>query len=210
MKQHIKDHPTEFAVPGFENDSSEPDADIVAADTSKGGVATQGQTEAEAYAAKEKAKRDRQEKDYTYLSAAMDAVTGGGKMIFGGIFEGGKAIGDLLGLKEGEWGRKELFLIMLVFGLVVSNLWTWVTYRSEGSRDARLARRAGRGREGDLEEAVKKLLYKQGVIARDPGTGMKGAKGEVGELTRLLDEVERRAGRLREELASAIGGERLD
>ena len=184
----MKEHATEFAGEGgvvddeVEEDRGKPDQP----------------TEAEAYAAQQR--KDKQDKDRTVFQRALDMVMGGFGMVGSGLKTAGDAINDMPGGKEAVLGG-------IIALLVISNIWTYYAVKpGEGAELRRAKRLSGRGGMGEDEVAEALRLVLEGKTGGDPVV----PREEAGELRRMLDEVERRATRLRELVDSAVGGEDLD
>ena len=195
MRDYIKEHQSEFGAPDEAEAAEEAEEDKPAAST-----------EASEYAAR--TRRERQEKDYTYLSGAMDMVVSGLGTIASGLKTAFETIGDLI--SDGPVS-KEVILGAIIGFLVISNIWTIIAYRSTDKVEARRARRLSR-MGGDAEEMAEamRLFLQSANGANGAGKPKSSPREEVADLTRILDEVESRARRLRQDLGSAVGGERLE
>lgn len=190
----MKEHPTEFYVAGVEDPDEAAEA--------------QGEKEkltaAEEYAAQ--TRRKRQNQDYSALQGALDSVLAGFKGIFAGLFTAVESISDLLNL--GDEGRKVVVLGLIITGLVISNIYTYVAYKPKSSESRRLKRMGwdergvmGRTDGGEYNEAVLAMLR----ATNERGGSASGVttREEVNDLVRILDEVEKRASRLKGVLQSS-------
>ncbi|KAK4685181.1 hypothetical protein P7C73_g4972, partial [Tremellales sp. Uapishka_1] len=193
MRQYIKEHPTEFAGEGG---VEEEETAFVELDKDQ-------PTAAEAYAAD--ARRKRQEEDYTYLQGALDAIVTGFKAIFTGLKTLFDTIVDML--SDAPF-TKETFMGLLIFVLVISNIYT---YLIAGPKDAaKRERRLGQKQETrDLAEAMR--LFLAGAGPREVTKAAASTGDEARALMDIIQDVERRAEKLKELLASAAksGGERI-
>lgn len=183
IRAYIKEHATEFVGEGSVIDEPEPEK-------------TDQPTEAEAYAAQQR--KEREDRDKTYLQWGLDLVVSGFGMIGTGLKTAGEALNDMPGGKEAILGS-------VIALLVISNIYTYSRKTDEGAtlrRAKRLGRRGGMA-EDEVAEALKMVLQGKANAAVVP-------REEAGELRKILDEVELRATRLREMIDSAVGGEGSD
>lgn len=188
MRAYMKEHATEFGGEGgIQDEEVEPEKSEA-----------DEPTEAEAYAAQQK--KQREDKDKTYLQWALDLIISGFGMVGTGIKTAGEAIGDMPVGKEAILGS-------IIALLVVSNIWTYYSAKPSDGAELRRAKRLGR-KSGLAEDEVAEALR---MVLKGQATG--GAivpREEAGELRRILDEVELRAKRLRDMVDSAVGGGDLD
>ncbi len=187
IRSYIKEHASEFVGAGGVEDE---------ATTAEEDKANQP-SEAEAYAAQQR--KERLDKDQTYLQWALDMVMSGFGIVGTGLKTAGEAMSDMSGGKEAVLG-------LLITLLVLSNIWTYYSVKSgEGAEMRRAKRLGGRSGMGDEEVAEALRMVLQGQMG-----GQIVPREEAGELRKILDQVERRAVRLREEVDSAVGGEDRD
>ena len=121
-------------------------------------------------------------------------------MIRTGLKTAFDAIGDMV-------GGKEAILGLVITLLIVSNIWTYYAVNSGDGDSMRRAKRLGKRsgmRDDEVAEALRLVLEGRG------GGAVVVPREEVGELREMLDEVERRAIRLREIVESSVGGENLE
>lgn len=201
MRAHMKAHSTEFFVAGAEDDAEQAAADEAAA-------ADEKLSDAEKYAAQ--TRRARQNQDYSALQGALDSVITGFKAIFSGLQTAVESISDLLNL--GDEGSKIVLLGLVILALVASNIYTYVAYKPTSAELRRLRRMgvAGGSTEADVNEAIRLLLQnagRAGVQEQEAYSSTQTPCKEADELVRILDEVERRAVKLRGALKSSIGGQ---
>ncbi|KAL7418770.1 hypothetical protein Q5752_006453 [Cryptotrichosporon argae] len=192
MRAHIKEHAADFAGEGDDaNDvAAEAEAEAanaVPAEPAEGGGPT---TAAQEYAAKTRQKR--QDDDYSLLQGALDGVVAGGRAIASGLSTAGSTLADLAGL-EARGLSKEAAMALVIVVLVASNVWTYASANSAARGKSKMARRIARlGVDPDIEHAVRAVLAERETRA--------SPAEEAREIGRLLDQVERRAERLREAL----------
>jgi len=181
MRAYMKAHPTEFAgAPGTTEDPTEPTQD-----NDKSTNAESGQTEAEAYAAK--ARRKRQEQDLTYFQAALDSFVSGIKAFYTGLKIIFDTIGDLL---SNTPLSKEVWMGLVIVLLVLSNLYT---YFKGGTREERSVRRMKRVEGNDeMAEALRVLMRAQTGGSGKKGKNVGSLDEEARELRRIVGEVEDR------------------
>ncbi|WVQ70710.1 hypothetical protein IAR50_000232 [Cryptococcus sp. DSM 104548] len=190
MLSYIQSHISEFLPPG-----AQASVDTPAPGTPAAEVATTGekQTDAQEYA--KKARKDRQEQGWGMMQAGIDSFVAGGKGVVSGVKFCVDGLGDLAfpsGLS------KQSLTTLIIIVLVISNVWTYIAF-SGGQQRSFLERRSAKRGNDEVAEAVKMVLGQR----RDPVQ-------EAQELVRVLDFVEGRLGKLREEAKtlgnSAVGG----
>ncbi|WOO84709.1 uncharacterized protein LOC62_06G008226 [Vanrija pseudolonga] len=188
MRAHMKEHPTEFAVAGADH-IEEAEVEVVSSPT--------GTTEAQQYAAE--ARRARQDRDYWVLQGSLDSVLSGFKSIASGVSTAADAVGDLIG----DWPiSKGTFMVIIIVGLMLSNIYTYLA-RPVSQHKVKRLQRLGPNEE-DIAEAVRLILAKRAATT---------PKDEIAELLRLLDEVEARSAKLRsslEQSSSTLGQSSLE
>ena len=192
IRAYISEHASDFAGQGGEEDIAESET----SPNEKG--KPEKPSEAETYAAEQRQKR--QDKDVTYLQWAADSVVFGLGMIGTGLKTAVDAIGDMVGGKEAILGS-------VIALLIISNIWTYYSVNSGDGASMRRAKRLGKGsgmRDDEVAEALRLVLDGRG------GGAMVIPREEVGMLRDMLDEVERRAIKLREMVDSSVGGEDLE
>lgn len=177
----MKQHPTEFGT------GDGPTSDEL------GEEGHEKPSEAEAYAAENRKKRQRD--DLGYIQGGLDRIVSGLGSIGSGLVAVLQSLGDLVANLPLS---KEVILGSLVLLLVISNVYTYLAFRSQAP--TRQARRLGR--ENDLSEVVRLLLEKGSTKVNGKTHEGGDPANEVADLVRLLDGVEKRAARLK----SAVGG----
>lgn len=182
LKKQIKENPGEYGAPEGSEQSDDP--------SSARNNAEEGHTEASAYAAENRKKR--QDGDMNLLQGGVDKVFSGFGAVGSGLSAVFSSIGDLISdLPVG----KEMILGCLILILLGSNVYTYMAFK--GRAPERLARR--QGRENDLGEVVRLLLEKSGGLpnVHESHEGRANPREEAEELRRILDIVESRAAKLR-------------
>lgn len=132
MRSYIKEHHTEFVGEGGEEDEEEVEDEKDAA------VAALDQDTKDAV---EAARRKREEDEQSSLQWALDRVVSGGETLGGGLWGLLKSMVDIL---RDVPVSKELVLAVLIFFLLASNIWTYISLRSERGSDKHLERNARR------------------------------------------------------------------
>ncbi|ODO10598.1 hypothetical protein I350_01195 [Cryptococcus amylolentus CBS 6273] len=179
MLSYIQSHISEFLPPGAQASVDTPVSGTPAAEVA---AAADKQTEAQEYA--KKARKDRQEQDWGMVQAGVDSLVAGGKGVVSGFKFCVDGLSDLI-FPSGLSKQSVTTLVIIV--LVISNVWTYIAF-SGGQQRSFLERRSAKRGNDEVAEAVKMVLGQR----RDPVQ-------EAQELVRVLDFVERRLGKLREE-----------
>jgi hypothetical protein len=184
----MKEHLTEFAGENGVEDEQE--------------IVTKKEEQSEAQAYADKARRERHERDLTYMQGALDSVVSGTKTIFLGLKALVESISDFM--SDTPLG-KEAIMGGVILVLLLSNIYTYYAYSSSSKAAERRARRLGASSGDEMAEAMRLFLQNAGQIRP-----MGDVKGEAAELQRVLDQVEERVLKLRQSVKSAVGGAVLE
>ncbi|RSH81505.1 hypothetical protein EHS25_006862 [Saitozyma podzolica] len=184
MRTYIKEHATEFASPdGVEDEAP-------AEETKQ----EQPPTEAQAYA--DQARRERHERDFTYMQGALDSVSTGVGFIFSGLKALFEALRDVL---SDSPMSKESIMGTVILVLLLSNLYTYYAY-SGTTRMGKRSRLARLSEDDEVAEAMRLLL-------QNAARPQESIREEAAELERILDQIEQRTTRLKGMLQSAVTAE---
>lgn len=184
MRTYIKEHATEFASPdGVEDEAP-------AEETKQ----EQPPTEAQAYA--DQARRERHERDFTYMQGALDSVSTGVGFIFSGLKALFEALRDVL---SDSPMSKETIMGTVILVLLLSNLYTYYAY-SGTKRSGKRSRLSRLSEDDEVAEAMRLLL-------QNAARPQESVREEAAELERILDQIEQRTTRLQGMLQSAVGAE---
>ncbi|ORX34749.1 hypothetical protein BD324DRAFT_609913 [Kockovaella imperatae] len=183
MRAHIKQHATEFL--GKEQQAEDLDTASSPEDV------TDSPTAAEAYAAKQRQRRDL---DSWSMQGGIDSIMSGVKSIFSGIGDICSTLSDYL---QDLPFTKSTLLVGIIFILLFSNVYTYVAYRPSRKNARRAQRIVSRYGDEDMTEALKVLLSPR---------GRQEAMDQARQLGEILDEVERRASDLRQVIVTHTEG----
>ncbi|KAK6905297.1 hypothetical protein I203_106119 [Kwoniella mangroviensis CBS 8507] len=188
MRQYIKENSSEFAVEGGAGDEEIEETNAEGQESKE----NQKETEASAYANENK--RKRKEEDMGMLQSGFDSLISGIKSIFSGIKGIGESLEDLL---SDTPFKVQNLMGMLIVLLVISNIWTYLSIDRSAIKERRYKKLGGSGsgsgagdKDRDIEDVVRRVLEGRREIG--------SPKEEVKELIRVLDDVEIRVNKLRE------------
>ncbi|WRT63770.1 uncharacterized protein IL334_000695 [Kwoniella shivajii] len=199
MRQYIKENASEFAGEGGEDEDEV--AEIESKEAAEKG-AGENVSEAQKYA-NDQAKKQRKEQDLGLLQSGIDSLVAGIKAIFSGIKGIFDSVEDML--EDTPFKLSNLLAILIIL-LVISNVYTYLKIDKKASstrRSKKLSPSHKRDEYGngdisggieDIEEAVKRVL-RQKASSQTP-------KEESIELLKILDNVESRVNKLRDDIAS--------
>ncbi len=194
MRSYMKEHATEFAREGGDGETI---SEEEAAAEQEAAVEASAADADDAIAAR----RKRGEDERNNIQWAFDRIVGGGKNLFGGIWSLVSTIIEILG----DFPiTKEMWLAILILLLLVSNIWTYVSLRNERMSDKSAMRSARRRQQrmgwggggvedGEIAQAVAEY-FTRATVSSPPQEAM--------QLTRMLEEVERRVEALKARMGS--------
>jgi hypothetical protein len=201
MRAYMKEHASEFAREGAEGETAEEEQEQQAA-AEREALETK---ELDIKAAKEEARRQREEDERNALQWAFDRIVEGGKTLGGGLWS---LISTIMDMARDIPLTKETLLGVLILILLLSNIWTYFSLRSERMSDKQALRNARRResrmslRQGmspiedvadeQIVEAVKAFLGGFPTPKHESDLA-----GEARQVIAMLEEVERRADVLR-------------
>ncbi|WVQ86067.1 hypothetical protein IAT38_008235 [Cryptococcus sp. DSM 104549] len=209
MLAYIQDHLSEFLPPGASAPSLSPTSPTSDSPSPGTSGAPASPTAAQEYAAR--ARKSRQEHDYWTIQRGVDLLFVGGRTVGEGLKTLYDAVSDLL--SDRGWGQQGVMAGVIVI-LVLSNIWTYLSVTpSSSSASGQERLRPARGKKAfdeEVAEAVRLVMSQRALV--DP-------LEEARELVRMLDGVEGRSKKLREEVealkesavaAKAAGGKGKD
>nr|ODN96044.1 hypothetical protein L204_03735 [Cryptococcus depauperatus CBS 7855] len=186
MLSYIQSHLSEFLPPGTRPEIES--SSIARPTLSRHGTSVQ--TPAQEYA--EQALKDRQEKGLWNLQVGVDSLVNGGKAVWQGLRACSASISEIL--MEKGFSIKDVMGFLIVI-LLISNFYTYLSLPGRSIEERLVARQNRKAYDQQVAEAVRLVLGQRALA--DP-------REEATELLRVLDHVEVRMIRLREELSSVV------
>ncbi|OWZ36566.1 GRAM domain-containing protein [Cryptococcus neoformans AD2-60a] len=208
MLSYIQSHLSEFLSPGAKPAVDQPNAPTPPRTNSGSGSGiTSGGTSSEAQEYAAKARKERHDADWWNLQAGIDSLVRGGKTIGEGLKACIDSVADML-FDSGL--NKQGILWILIVLLVLSNFYTYLY--ADTSRSSRGIARGGEVRfagERRGQQQLSRSVYDDQVaetvrmVLSQQRTLMEPVE-EVKELLRVLDSVEWRMSKLRDEIRGVI------
>lgn len=209
MLSYIQSHLSEFLSPGAKlavDQPNPPSPPRTNSGTGSGIISGGTSSEAQEYAAK--ARKQRHDADWWNLQAGIDSLVRGGQTIGEGLRACIDSVADML--FDSGLSKQGILWILIVL-LVFSNFYTY--FYADTSRSSRAIARGGEirfsGERRGQQQQPSRLIYDEQVaeavrmVLNQQRTLMEPVE-EVKELLRILDTVEGRMYRLRDEIRGVI------